>query len=64
MTLPSSTLKKKYNAIAYHRVHEAVAAKIIKVNHIDGKANIADILTKATDGATFKKHIKVCLTRL
>ena len=26
-TIPSSTLKKKHNAIAYHRVREAVAAK-------------------------------------
>ena len=30
-TLPSSTLKKKHNAIAYHRVREAVAAKIAKI---------------------------------
>ena len=28
-TLPSSTLKKKHNAIAYHRVREAVAAQIV-----------------------------------
>ena len=26
---PESTLKKKHNAIAYHRVHEAVAAGTI-----------------------------------
>ena len=53
MTLPSSTLKKKHNAIAYHRVREAIATQIIKVNHIDGKNNPADILTKSTDGITF-----------
>ena len=64
MTLPSSTLKKKHNAIAYHRVRESVAAHVIKVNHIDGKANIADILTKATDGITFKRHVETCLTNL
>ena len=28
-TRPESTLKKKHNAIAYHRVREAVAAGII-----------------------------------
>ena len=33
-TLPSSTLKKKHNAIAYHKVREAVAAGIIKVAHV------------------------------
>jgi hypothetical protein len=64
MTLPSSTLKKKHNAIAYHRVRETVAAKVIKVNHIDGKANLADILTKPTDGTTFKKHVETCLTTM
>ena len=30
-TLPSSTLKKKHNAIAYHKTREAVAANIIKI---------------------------------
>jgi len=45
-TLPSSTLKKKHNAIAYHKVREAVAAGIIKVAHIRSQANMADILTK------------------
>ena len=63
-TLPSSTLKKKHNAIAYHRVREAVAANVVKVNHIEGKENIADILTKATDGPTFRKHMKACLLKL
>jgi len=63
-TLPSSTLKKKHNAIAYHRVREAVAAKIARVLHIEGKENIADILTKATDGPTFRKHMKAGLTTL
>ena len=42
------------DAIAYHRVREAVAAKIARVSHIEGKENIADILTKATDGPTFR----------
>ena len=60
-TLPSSTLKKKHNAISYHRIREAVAAKIIEVHHIKGTDNIADILTKATDGVTFRRHIKSCL---
>jgi len=63
-TLPSSTLKKKHNAISYHRVREAVAAGIARVYHIDGKDNMADILTKATDGPTFRKHMKAGLTAL
>ena len=62
--LPSSTLRTKHNAIAYHRVREAVAAQIVRIRHIDGKENIADILTKATDGPTFRKHLKVGLMSL
>jgi hypothetical protein len=29
-TVPSSALKKKHNAIAYHRVREAIAARIMR----------------------------------
>jgi hypothetical protein len=64
MTLPSSSLKKKHNAIAYHKVRECVAAGIVKIYHIEGKQNIADILTKATDSGTFKRHVKTCLATL
>lgn len=45
-TLPSSTLKKKHNLIANHRVREAIAAEIVDSYHIPGTENIADILTK------------------
>lgn len=45
-TIPSSTLSKRHNALAYHRVRWAVAAGIIKFVWIDGKENIADVLTK------------------
>jgi hypothetical protein len=45
-SLPSSSLKKKHNAIAYHRVREAVAAGIVRVGHVRSWVNIADILTK------------------
>jgi len=45
-TLPQSALNKRHNALAYHRVREAVAAKIINFIHIEGKSNPADILSK------------------
>ena len=45
-TLPSSTLKKKHNATAYHKVCEAVAAGIVRIAHISSKMNHSDILTK------------------
>lgn len=44
-TLPQSSLKKD-NALAYHRVHEAIASGVIKFFHISVKENPADVLTK------------------
>ena len=44
--LPSSTLKKKHNAIAYHKVREVVAAEIVLLAHIKTDFNKSDILTK------------------
>ena len=46
-SLPSSWLKKKHNAIAHHKVREAVAAEIITLGHVSGEKNVADLLTKA-----------------
>ena len=45
-TIPSSTLNKRVAALAYHRVREAIARKIIHFVHIPGKENPADVLTK------------------
>jgi hypothetical protein len=45
-TIPESTLKKKHNAIAYHKVREAVAQGTIRIAKEDSKSNLADILTK------------------
>ena len=45
-SIPQSTLLKKHNAINYHAVREAVAAKIINVVKEDGMTNLADLFTK------------------
>ena len=52
--IPDDTLKKRHNALSYHRVREAIAAKIIKFYHIDGKGNPADFLTKFLDSRTWE----------
>ena len=54
-TVPSSALKKKCNAIAYHRVREAIAAKIIKFGHIQSSENFADICTKQLQPKDFHR---------
>jgi hypothetical protein len=45
-TIPNSGLNKRHNALSYHRVREAIAAKIINFSWIDGKKNPADVLSK------------------
>jgi len=60
-TLPSSALKKKHNAIAYHKVREAVAAGMIRVAHVRSQQNIADILTKPLSPQSYYELLKKIL---
>ena len=53
-TLPSSSLKKKHNAIAYHQVREAITAGISGFVHVKGDHNVADVLTKLVNTTTHK----------
>ena len=45
-TVPHSILSKRHNALAYHRVREAIAAGIAYFIKIDGTQNPADALSK------------------
>ena len=45
-TIPHSGLNKQHNALSYHHVREAIAAKILGFFHMDGKKNPADVLSK------------------
>ena len=51
-TIPHSSLMKRHNALAYHRVREAIAAKILHFCHIPRNQNPADVLTKFLPWAT------------
>jgi hypothetical protein len=51
--IPHSNLNKRHNALSYHRVREAISAKILYFIHIDGKLNPSDILTKFLSWAKF-----------
>jgi hypothetical protein len=42
--VPSSVLKKKHNAIAYHSVREAIAARIMRFAYIKSEENVNDKL--------------------
>ncbi len=52
-TVPSSVLKKKHNAVAFHCICEAIAARICHFVHIPSSENYADILTKSLGKADF-----------
>jgi hypothetical protein len=56
-TAPESQLKKRHNAIAYHRAREAQAAKIIRIAWESGDTQIADLLTKLMPGPRLKELV-------
>ncbi len=63
-TVPSSVLKKKHLGIGYHRVREAVAAKILRFAHIPSEDNVADVLTKPLGNIAFHRLVRPILFRV
>ena len=45
-SVPQSKLHKRHTALSFHRVREAIAAKIVLFTHLPGEKNPADILSK------------------
>jgi len=62
-TLPSSQLKKKHQAVSYHRIREAIACGIVEFHHIPSWANYADVMTKPVPARTFQAMVKPILFR-
>ena len=62
-TVPSSVLKKKHHACAYHRVREEIAAMILIFKHIPSKESLVDVLIKPLVGEDFHALVKPCLFR-
>ena len=60
-TRPESTLKKKHNAIAYHRAREAQAAGIVRIAKEDGETNLADLFTKLLPGPRLRELVSKVL---
>ena len=55
---PSSSLKKKHNAVAYHKYREAIAAGIMQIGHIPADGNISDLLTKLKGLQDYHKYLR------
>jgi hypothetical protein len=60
-TVPHSQLNKRHNALAYHRVREAIAAGLVRFFHIEGKKNPSDILSKHCGHPDAWPHVKTLL---
>ena len=58
---PTSTLKKKHNAVAFHKVREAIAAGIVRTTHVQSTLNLSDILTKPKGPADYYQHLRTLL---
>jgi len=61
MTVPSATLKKKHQAICYHRIRKCIAANVLCFVHINTKTNLADVLTKPLVNDDFLRLVKPVL---
>ena len=63
-TLPHSTLTKRHNILAFHRVREAIAAKLMAFYWIQSDYNLSDILSKHWDHPkVYPIILKLLITR-
>ena len=63
-TLPHSTLTKRHNIHAFHRVREAIAAKLMASYWIQSAYNLSDMLSKHWDHPTvYPMILKLLITR-
>ena len=62
--LPRSTLAKRHNILAFHRVREAIAAKLMAFHWIQSAYNLSDMLSKHWDHPTvYPMKLKLLITR-
>ena len=63
-TLPHSPLTKRHNILAFHRVREAIAAKLMAFYWIQSAHNLSDMLSKHWDHPTmYTMILKLLITR-
>ena len=63
-TQPHSTLTKRHNILAFHRVREAIATKLMAFYWIQSAYNLSDMLSKHWDDPTvYPMTLKLLITR-
>ena len=60
-TIPHSTLSKRWNALSYHKVREAVAGGWLRFCHLPRTENAADIFTKPLPWFTLRQTVEPLL---
>ena len=58
---PESPLKKKHQAVSFHRIREGCAANVLCTAKEDTKTNISDLFTKLLDGERLKELSSRCM---
>ena len=63
-TLPDSTLTRRHNILAFHRVREAIAAKLMAFYWIQSAYSLSDMLSKHWDHPTvYPMILKLLITK-
>ena len=57
-TIPQFILNRRHNMLSYHRVREAIAAKILEFHWCSSDQNRSDILNKHREHAKVKDTIR------
>ena len=57
-TIPQSILNKRHNMVSYHRVGEAIAAKILEFHWCSSGQSRSDILSKHWDHTKVKETVR------
>ena len=60
-TIPHSTLSKRWNALSYHKVREAVASGWLRFEHMPGVENPADMFTKPLPWFSLRQFVEPLL---
>jgi len=57
-----SSIKKRSSTLSYYLIREAITAGVVELQHVDGRENTLDMLTKPLDNNAFMKLLLHVLT--
>ncbi len=60
-TIPHSSLSKRWNALSYHKVREAIASGWLRFEHLPGTKNPADMLMKPLPWFKLRAFVEILL---